>query len=430
MVISSTTASKDVTPLFRQLISSSSSSSSSPTPHRNPHARPPASLKQAQLQAWKARRQAEKAWDAEAAKLRRNIDELDGFLGQVRRAYLHTGPVFPVRELEGEAPAGEAAGAGAAAVGAEEGSASGSGNGLERYGRVRSLSEEEKDEVDLHLKLVLEKSVARVKELIKAEEVRQEAQPTPESSTLSSSSLLTRLLSRPLPITSLDSIEYSSQLSQHREAITTSLGSSLKRVGEKVGAMQEARGRARLAREGKRVQVVARNGRREEEGKRTSKAIMGSTASFRALAPTSSGRLPPASSSSSSSTHLQQQQQHLQAPAPQAEEEELTPSQLQLFQSESSSLTKSLQADLSALESVTSTLSTISSLQTTLIQHLSTQNETIGALVGEAGEQRVEVKRGNEQLKKAKERNRSANRLLGALLVGSGLGLLFLHVMD
>lgn len=255
--------------------------------------------------------------------------------------------------------------------------------------------------------------------------VRQEGQPTPESSTLSSSSLLTRLLSRPLPASSLDSIEYSSQLAQHREAITASLGSLLKRVGEKVGAMQEARGRARLAREGKRVQVGARNrasGRRqEEEGRKTGKAIMGSTASFRALAPTSAG-LPP-SSSSSSSTHLQQQQQ----PPAQQEEEELTPSQLQLFQSESSSLTKSLQADLSALESVTSTLSTISSLQSTLIQHLSTQNETIGALVGEAGEQRVEVKRGNEQLKKARERNRSANRLLGALLVGSGLGLLFLH---
>jgi syntaxin 18 len=190
--------------------------------------------------------------------------------------------------------------------------------------------------------------------------------------------------------------------------------------------MQEARGRARLAREGKRVQVGARNrasGRRhEEEGRKTGKAIMGSTASFRALAPTSASAGLPPSSSSSSSIHLQQQQ----APA-QAEEEELTPSQLQLFQSESSSLTKSFQADLSALESVTSTLSTISSLQTTLIQHLSTQNETIGALVGEAGEQRVEVKRGNEQLKKARERNRSANRLLGALLVGSGLGLLFLH---
>lgn len=252
--------------------------------------------------------------------------------------------------------------------------------------------------------------------------VRQEAQPTPESSTLSSSSLLTRLLSRPLPASSLDSIEYSSQLSQHREAITASLGASLKRVGEKVGAMQEARGRARLAREGKRVQVGARNrttGRRQEEERKAGKAVMGSTASFRALAATSAG-LPP--SSSSSSSHQQQQQQ-----APAGEEEELTPSQLQLFQSESSSLTKSLQADLSALESVTSTLSTISSLQSTLIQHLSTQNETIGALVGEAGEQRVEVKRGNEQLKKARERNRSANRLLGALLVGSGLGLLFLH---
>lgn len=166
----STPAGKDLTPLFQQLVSSSSSSSpsSSQTPRRNPHSHPPASLKQAQLQAWKTRRQAEKAWDGETAKLRRNIDELDAFLGQVRKAYLHSGPVFPVRELEGEE-----AGAAVDAVGGETSSAS----GLERYGSVRSLSEEEKDEVDLHLKLVLEKSVARVKELIKAEEGRSQTTP-------------------------------------------------------------------------------------------------------------------------------------------------------------------------------------------------------------------------------------------------------------
>jgi hypothetical protein len=78
--------------------------------------------------------------------------------------------VFPVRELEGD---GAAAGAG--------GEGTSTASGLERYGSVRSLSEEEKDEVDLHLKLVLEKSVARVKELIKAEEGEAQLLPTTAS---------------------------------------------------------------------------------------------------------------------------------------------------------------------------------------------------------------------------------------------------------
>lgn len=100
---------------------------------------------------------------------------------------------------------------------------------------------------------------------------------------------------------------------------------------------------------------------------------------------------------------------------------------MQQFASESSALTKSLEADQAAIQSIASTLSTISDLQETLITHLSVQNEAIGNLAGESIEQRVEVEKGNTELKRARERNRSANRMLGALLVGSGLGLLFLH---
>lgn len=144
----------------------------------------------------------------------------------------------------------------------------------------------------------------------------------------------------------------------------------------------------------------------------TSKGMQGSTASFRATgagAGAGPSGLPPDSGSSSPS------------------DPELTPSQIQLFASESSALTRTLQSDLAAVESVASTLSTINELQSTLIHHLSVQGETIGHLAGEAGEQRAEVEAGNKQLLRASERGRSANRLLGALLVGSGLGVLFLH---
>lgn len=262
------------------------------------------------------------------------------------------------------------------------------------------LSDSQKDEVDLHLKLVLEKSIARLKELIQAEEIRRSAVPTTPASTLA------RLFAPAASPTTLDSVEYSAQLGQHRDSITSYIGSSLKRAGERVGKMQEARVRALEEKAGKR-RVGPVNPKQNKSASEKQSAVPGSTSSFRATAATGAA-------SASQST---------MAP----DDEELTQEQVQLFASESSALTKTLQADLAAVENVTRTLNTIAELQTTLVQHLTIQNETIASLADEAIDQRIEVDKGNQQLKQAKERSRSANRLLAAFLVGSGLGLLFLH---
>lgn len=175
--------------------------------------------------------------------------------------------------------------------------------------------------------------------------------------------------------------------------------------------MQEARVRAWEERSGARRGVSSSRGVQDTKrsaagGSTSNKILAGSTSSFAAIAEN-------ASAEGGRSGHG-----------------ELTQEQEQLFASEASAFAKTLESDLAAVDAVSRTLSTISELQATLISHLSQQNETIANLGSEALDQRVEVQKGNEQLKKAKERNRSANRLLGALLVGSGLGLLFLHVMD
>ncbi|PWN29869.1 hypothetical protein BDZ90DRAFT_258770 [Jaminaea rosea] len=398
-------ASTNLTPIFHSLAAGSSSSAPR-APRASPH-RPP-STKPKALEAWHRRRQAEAQWDQEAGRLRAHIASLQLFVSNVRRAYLHSGPaprVYGGDDNDGEAQQREIAGP----------------SDVQSFDALSWLSEEQKDQVDLHLKLALERSVARLKEIIRAEEARQSSQPTPTTS--SSAQGWARLLLAPsLSPTSLDSTEYSTQLAAHRQVITGRLGAELKRVGERVGLMQEARVRGR---EERSVGASARQRRKrdQEVGAKaaalegTSKGMQGSTASFRATgagAGAGPSGLPPDSGSSSSS----------------GPDSELTPSQMQLFASESSALTRTLQSDLAAVESVASTLSTINELQSTLIHHLSVQGETIGHLAGEAGEQRAEVEAGNKQLLRASERGRSANRLLGALLVGSGLGVLFLHVMD
>lgn len=147
----------DRTPLFQSLASSSSSSSTAPRP--SPH-RPPSSKAKA-VEAWHRRRQAEKQWDQEAARINLHTASLYRFVSNVRRAYLHSGP--PPREYR-EDQEGVAASS----------SSSRTPNDVQSFDALSHLTEEQKDQVDLHLKLALERSVQRLKELMQAEEGEQE----------------------------------------------------------------------------------------------------------------------------------------------------------------------------------------------------------------------------------------------------------------
>ena len=109
------------------------------------------------------------------------------------------------------------------------------------------------------------------------------------------------------------------------------------------------------------------------------------------------------------------------------ESSQLSALQIQQFESESSELVKSLAKELESINAAEKKLSEISEMQTQLIGQLNQQNEITARLYDEAIENTSEVYKGNEQLKEAKKRNREANRMLSVFLVGSGLGLLFLH---
>jgi hypothetical protein len=106
---------------------------------------------------------------------------------------------------------------------------------------------------------------------------------------------------------------------------------------------------------------------------------------------------------------------------------DLTPQQIQEFEEESSALMKSLSDDLSAIQQTERKLGEISDMQSQLIQHLGSQAEVSDHLNQEAIANRLEVGRGNEQLQKAKDNHRQASKYLCMFLIGSGLGLLFLH---
>lgn len=366
-------ASQDLTSTFRTI-----AGSHPPAAHRHPH-KPPSSNPHT-VQVWKKRREAEAQWADEANKLLNAAQQLHAFVTSVRKPYLNL-DARSSHQYDGSEPPRQ--------FGHEE-TLQESRSGPSSHVNLAAFTDSQKDEVDLHVKLILESTISRLKELIAAEERRRTAVPSTPTSTLA------RLFAPAVSPTTLDSIEYSAQLGHHRDSITSYIGASLKRAGEKIGKMQEARVRVLEEKAGKR-RVVEPVRDRKQQTKREM-VVPGSTSSFKATTDTSM-----------------------------IAHEELTQEQIQLFASESSALTKTLQSDLAAVENVTRTLNTIAELQTTLVQHLTTQNETIASLADEAIDQRIEVESGNTQVKQARQRNRSANRLLAAFLVGSGLGLLFLR---
>lgn len=108
---------------------------------------------------------------------------------------------------------------------------------------------------------------------------------------------------------------------------------------------------------------------------------------------------------------------------------QLSSEQLQVFEEEASTLVQSLEADLFAVQHAEQQLHDISSLQTKIVQHLEEQNEHVDTLLDEGSTHGEQVTRGNQQLRRAKERNRQANRYLSLFFVASGLLLLFMHCM-
>ncbi|KAL4862867.1 hypothetical protein BDV12DRAFT_190093 [Aspergillus spectabilis] len=89
-------------------------------------------------------------------------------------------------------------------------------------------------------------------------------------------------------------------------------------------------------------------------------------------------------------------------------EAELTPQQLQLFADENDSMVRYYEDTLSKVQNAEKSLLEISSLQQTLVSHLSVQEEYIGAMVSDASNTESNIGKGNKELKRASERRSAA----------------------
>ena len=93
---------------------------------------------------------------------------------------------------------------------------------------------------------------------------------------------------------------------------------------------------------------------------------------------------------------------------PAAVESQLSPEQLQLFESENSTLLNYYNDTLKQVTQAEKSVMEIASLQQTLVSHLATQGEMIEQLVTDAQNTDENVRKGNKELKKASERGSTA----------------------
>ena len=95
-------------------------------------------------------------------------------------------------------------------------------------------------------------------------------------------------------------------------------------------------------------------------------------------------------------------------PYAQSQGQELSEEQMQLFEEENRGLFEHLNDQLAKVTQAEKSLMEISSLQQTLVGHLSVQGEMIGQLVEDASNTDENVRKGNKELKRASERSSTA----------------------
>ncbi len=241
---------------------------------------------------------------------------------------------------------------------------------------------------------------------------------------------------------SVYSAAYSEQLALHRSSIAHHLSSLLAAAGARQRELQERRMRARRNKElheagisglalgaagggeGAASRGAAKAGQGEGGNQERMKALQGATRGIR-LDPSFAPVLLSEEEEAGRANGLSGSHNGGDGGADVLST--LSAEQIQRFESENSALLRSLEEDLASVQQAEQKLYAISELQTQLLQHLGQQAELTDRLLEESVHHTTEVGQGNAQLRKAKERSRDANNFLAIFLVGSGLGLLFLH---
>ncbi|KZW04101.1 hypothetical protein EXIGLDRAFT_743691 [Exidia glandulosa HHB12029] len=411
----------DATPRFREILNSKRARTSLRTKHAKHEPSP------ADVEAAKHGLPTLKVYMQEAYAVLTHINNMTRMLTAVRRPYLnldsHARP-SSARKLNLSSP--------------------------DAWSGIKHLSNDERDQIDLHARVVLSKCADRVKEMERIEKRRAEVVSRKGTGVL-------RLLpSRLLPHDALAA--QSDFIASHNASVTWYLNRRLAEASAGQKDMQEERVKRQMERArtlgsgaardaamlgmdvpGAAQRALSRNNTVPSSPASTSSWMPGSSAgsSLASSIASLTGSSPLSSSGETARPSF------AQSPLASADnvytssdddlmgsddaELELSQSQILQFENENASILRNVQDTLASVQRAESSLLDISALQMELVAHLTQQTEITDKLFEDAIATSETVDAGNRQLIEARKRQSDSRVFMLVFLLGASFGLLFLH---
>ncbi|WWC64015.1 uncharacterized protein I303_106621 [Kwoniella dejecticola CBS 10117] len=287
-----------------------------------------------------------------------------------------------------------------------------------RWEKVKYLTDKERDEIDLRARMILRRCKDRVNVMEAAELARKSKNPSISSTKSAVLSFLPSLLPNESSSTSFQPL-----ITAHRASVIWKLNDWLAKLTSNVSNLQEER----FKRKEERMKSLGSNA--SIEASRLNSTI--NTTNYtnnRSKVNIPDGRIinvddPAYSSSGVDDNHPGS---GIGIIGPDANQPQLSEKQIQEYENENNILLENMSSTLSSVLSAESSLLEISQLQNELIQHLNSQTEMIDQLYEDAIGSVNEVGKANEQLKQARKRGQESRLFLLIFLMGASFALLFL----
>ncbi|TBU49627.1 snare protein syntaxin 18/UFE1 [Dichomitus squalens] len=305
--------------------------------------------------------------------------------------------------------------------------------GDQSWSDIRSLTNEERDQIDLQARVILSRCKDRVAQLEEVEKRRVELAASRQNP-------LIRLL--PARLRQDDATATSDFVAAHHSSITWFLSRRLAETGQHLRDMQEER----MKRQMERTRTLGSGATREavflgaNQPNLTPPSPAESSASgswlgnasnlassFAASIGSSASPFEPSHSASTIKPGTGAAAGSDWMSETDEEELELSASQIQQFEEENANILQSVQDTLQSVQQAEARLMEISALQMELVAHLTKQTEQTEQLYEDAIATAATVEKGNEQLKEARRRARDGRKWILLFLIGASLSLLFLH---
>jgi len=320
-------------------------------------------------------------------------------------------------------------------------------NDADSWSNIRQLSNEQRDQIDLHARLFLSRCADRVKEMEGLENSEFYFWNFDHQTYLhrfvflerkdilaSKANPLARLLpARLMPDKTSSSADY---VSAHHSGITWYLNRRLAEASETQKEMQEERikrqsERSRTLGSGAALEALRLNP--AESSAMPERSGQGSSGSSWINSNTPSNLIAAAIGAHSPKPSQSFHTNTLPIPEPSTpsddedEDLELTSSQILQFETENANILRSAQEDLEAIQQAESRLMDISALQMELVSHLTRQTEITDQLYEDAVATTGTVEKGNKELREARKRSQDSRLFILVFLIGASFSLLFLH---